>query len=142
MWEYRRSGLTAKFENPLSFNMRKKKGGAEAPLRLFMVTMSACSSMLVTINRCRVGCVLPERYAKVAKQAHINSGASAKNGHIAACYALAVTIPGREVNPHSSCTFRKKRVNMSQNFPSELYMQWYRLYGYRSRAPNPGISSF
>jgi len=116
--EYRRSGIDREIRKSVKFQY----GTAEQKhlLRLFMGTMRLLIDVSNAIIAAESDGVLPERYAKVAKQAHIILGASAKNGIKQLVYALAGYNPApKKSYPHSSCTFRKKRVNMAR-ISSEL----------------------
>lgn len=72
---------------------------------------------------------LPERYEKIARQAHIIVGASAKSGIKQLVYSLAGYNPtAEEVIAAFKHYVQEEARKYEPEFPNELYGQWYRLY--------------
>jgi hypothetical protein len=72
---------------------------------------------------------LLKRHDKNAKQAHIILSASAKNGIKGLVYALAGYNPSaEEVIAAFKLYVQEEAKKYEPEFPSELYMQWHRLY--------------
>jgi hypothetical protein len=87
--------LREKLENPLKFQWGT--GGAEAPpttVHGFDVTLliDLCNAIITA----EVSGTLPKRYGRIAKQAHIIVGASAKSGIQGLVYRLAGYSPTAE----------------------------------------------
>ncbi|HSZ66346.1 MAG TPA: P63C domain-containing protein [Xanthobacteraceae bacterium] len=121
--------LIAKFENPVKFQWGT--GGAEAPpstVHGYDVTL------LIDLSNAIIAAEsageLPPQHAKVAKQAHIIVGASAKSGIKHLVYALAGYNPtAEEVIAAFKLYVQEEAKKYEPEFPSELYTEWYRLYG-------------
>ncbi len=123
--------LRAKFENPVKFQWGT--GGAEAPPS---IVHGYDVALLIDLSNVIIAAesegTLPPQYAKVAKQAHIIVGASAKNGIKYLVYALAGYNPtAEEVISAFKLYIQEEARKYEPEFPSELYLQWYRLYGIR-----------
>ena len=120
--------LRAKLENPLKFQWGT--GGAEQPpatIHGFDATLLIDLSNAIIAAESS-GKLLP-RYAKIAKQAHIIVGASAKSGIKYLVYALAGYNPtAEEVIAAFKLYVQEEARKYEPEFPNELYMQWYRLY--------------
>jgi hypothetical protein len=120
--------LRAKFENPLKFQWGT--GGAEAPPSIvhgFDVTLLIDLSNAIIVAESAGD--LPPHYAKIAKQAHIIVGASAKSGIQGLVYRLAGYNPtAEEVISAFKLYVQEEARKYEPEFPSELYMQWHRLY--------------
>jgi hypothetical protein len=72
---------------------------------------------------------LPSRYDRIAKQAHIIVGASAKSGIKQLVYSLAGYNPtAEEVIAAFKLYVQEEARKYEPEFPNELYMQWHRLY--------------
>jgi hypothetical protein len=118
--------LRQKVENPLKFQWGV--GGAEMP----PVTIHGFDSALL-IDLCNAIVASEEklgaRYAAVAKQAHLILGASARLGIRDLVYALAGYNPTtEEVIAAFKLYVLDEAKKYEPEFPSELYMQWHRLY--------------
>jgi hypothetical protein len=120
--------LREKLENPLKFQWGT--GGAEQP----PATVHGFDAALL-IDLCRAIIAaeargtLPSRYSKIAQQAHIIVGASAKNGIRDLVYALAGYSPtADEVITAFKLYVQEEARKYEPEFPNELYMQWHRLY--------------
>ena len=72
---------------------------------------------------------LQARHNKIAKQAHIIVGASAKAGIKGLVYALAGYDPTtEEVIAAFKLYILEEAKKYEPEFPSELYLQWHRIY--------------
>jgi len=120
--------LRAKFENPLKFQWGT--GGAEAPPSIvhgFDVTLLIDVSN--TIIAAESDGALPPQYKKIAKQAHIIVGASAKSGIQGLVYRLAGYNPtAEEVIAAFKLYVQEEARKYEPEFPNELYREWHRLY--------------
>jgi hypothetical protein len=120
--------LRAKFENPLKFQWGT--GGAEAPPSIvngFDVTLLIDVSN--TIIAAESAGTLPPNYKKIARQAHIIVGASAKSGIQGLVYRLAGYNPtAEEVITAFKLYVQEEARKYEPEFPPELYAEWYRLY--------------
>jgi len=118
--------LRLKIENPLKFQWGV--GGAGMP----PVTVHGFDSALL-IDLCNAIIASEEklgvRYAAVVKQAHLIVGASARLGIRDLVYALAGYNPTtEEVIAAFKLYVLEEAKKYEPEFPSELYMQWHRLY--------------
>lgn len=120
--------LRAKIENPLKFQWGT--GGAEQPPATIhgfdaALLIDVCKAIIHTeIKR-----ALPPRYARVAAQAHIIVGASAKQGIRDLVYSLAGYNPTtEEIIAAFKLYVQEEARKYEPEFPSELYVQWHRLY--------------
>lgn len=107
--------LRAKTDNPLKFQWGT--GGAEQPPATIhgfdaALLIDVCKAIIQTeIKR-----ALPPRYARVAAQAHIIVGASAKQGIRDLVYSLAGYNPQRKrSSPRSNSTCRKRRESTNRS---------------------------
>ena len=120
--------LRAKLENPLKFQWGS--GGAEQP----PADINGYDAALL-IDLCKAIIAadadghLKGRHEKIAKQASIIVGASAKSGIKGLVWALA------GYNPHTDEVIQAFKVYVQEEarkyekeFPEELYEQWHRLY--------------
>lgn len=118
--------LRSKLENPLKFQWGT--GGAEQP----PATIHGFdATLLIDLANAIIAAEssLPPRYKKIAKQAHVIIGASAKNGIKQLVYALAGYNPtAEEVIAAFKLYVQEEAKKYEPEFPNELYMQWYRLY--------------
>jgi hypothetical protein len=120
--------LQEKIENPLKFQWGT--GGAEQPpatIHGFDVTL------LIDTANAIIGAEakgeLPKRYERIAKQAHIIVGASAKSGIKYLVYSLAGYNPtAEEVIAAFKLYVLEEAKKYEPEFPNELYREWYRLY--------------
>jgi D-alanyl-D-alanine carboxypeptidase len=72
---------------------------------------------------------LPPHYQKVARQAHIIVGASAKSGIQRLVYRLAGYHPtAEEVITAFKIYVQEEAKKYEREFPNELYREWHRLY--------------
>ena len=117
-----------KLENPLKFQWGT--GGAEQPPSIihgFDATLLI--DLCHTIIKAESLGNLPDRYARVARQAHIVLGASAKSGITGLVYALAGYSPkAEEVIAAFKLYVREEAREYEKEFPDQLYAEWYRLY--------------
>lgn len=120
--------LTAKLENPLKFQWGT--GGADQPpatIHGYDVTLliDLCNAIIAS----EVKGTLSKRYARIAQQAHIIVGASAKSGIQGLVYRLAGYSPtAEEVITAFKLYVQEEARKYEPEFPDELYAQWYRLY--------------
>lgn len=120
--------LGEKFAQPLKFEWASP--GVERPpgiIHGFDVTLlvDVCNAIIAAEAKGRLG----ERYAGVARQAHIINGACAKSGIKILVYALAGYNPTAEevINAFKSYV-QEEAKKYEKEFPDELYEQWQRLY--------------
>ena len=120
--------LREKIENPLKFQWGT--GGAESPTSIIhgfdsALLIDLCNAIIAAEARGR----LPQRYQRIAVQAHIIVGASAKNGIRDLVYSLAGYNPtAEEVIAAFKLYIQEEAKKYEPEFPNELYMQWHRLY--------------
>jgi hypothetical protein len=120
--------LRAKLENPLKFQWGT--GGAEQPpatIHGFDVTLliDLCNAIIAAEAKES----LSKRYNRIARQAHIIVGASAKSGIQGLVYRLAGYNPtAEEVIAAFKLYVQEEARKYEPEFPNELYMEWYRLY--------------
>ena len=120
--------LREKLENPLKFQWGS--GGAEQPRTIvfgFEATLliDLCKSIITAESQGR----LPSRSARIAQQAHIIVGASAKSGITGLVYALTgYNRSTEEVIAAFKLYVQEEAKKYEPEFPSELYAQWHRLY--------------
>jgi hypothetical protein len=120
--------LREKLENPLKFQWGT--GGSGIPpttINGFDVTL------LIDVSKAIISAeaegTLHKRHDKIAKQAHIIVGASAKAGIKHLVYALAGYNPTTdEVIAAFKLYLQEEAKKYEPEFPNELYMQWHRLY--------------
>jgi hypothetical protein len=122
--------LREKLENPLKFQWGS--GGAGLPPAVIHgfnadVLIDVCNAITEAEAK---GKLSRERHANLARQAHIILGASAKNGIRGLVYAVAGYNPtAEEVISAFKLYVQEEARKYEPEFPNELYMQWYRLYG-------------
>jgi len=120
--------LTEKLENPLKFQWGT--GGAEVPpstVHGFDVTLliDLCNAIIAA----EAAGTLSKRYVRIARQAHVIVGASAKSGIQGLVYRLAGYNPtAEEVITAFKLYVQEEARKYEPEFPNELYVQWYRLY--------------
>jgi hypothetical protein len=120
--------LRAKLENPLKFQWGT--GGAEQPpatVHGFDVTLliDLCNAIIAAEATGTLG----KRYGRIARQAHIIVGASAKSGIQGLVYRLAGYNPtAEEVIAAFKFYVQEEARKYEPEFPNELYVEWYRLY--------------
>jgi hypothetical protein len=122
--------LKQKLENPLRFQWGT--GGAGMPPT---TVHGSDATLLIDVCKAVIGAeaqgnLKEERYSKIAQQAHIIVGASAKAGIKQLVYALAGYNPtAEEVIAAFKLYVQEEARKYEPEFPNELYLQWYRLYG-------------
>ena len=120
--------LRDKIENPLKFQWGT--GGAGQPpatIHGFDATLliDVCKAIIAAEAEGK----LHARHDKIANQAHIIVGASAKAGIKGLVYALAGYNPAvEEVIAAFKLYVQQEAKKYEPEFPNELYMQWHRLY--------------
>jgi P63C domain len=120
--------LRRKLEYPLKFQWGS--GGTEIPPTVahgFDATLliDVCKAIIAAEAEGKLG----ERQARIAKQAHIILGASAKAGIKGLVYALAGYNATREETIAAFRLFVQEEAReYEKEFPNQLYAEWYRLY--------------
>jgi hypothetical protein len=120
--------LREKLANPLKFQWGS--GGSEIPLTIAhgydaTLLVDVCKAIITAEAEGR----LHERQTKIARQAHIILGASAKAGIKGLVYALAGYSPAtEEVIAAFKLYVLEEAKKYESEFPNELYMEWHRLY--------------
>lgn len=119
--------LRSKIENPLKFQWGTGGAGSAPPVTVHgfesAVLIDICNAIVSAEDK------LGDRYAGVAKQAHLILGASAKLGIQGLVYALAGYSPStEEVIAAFKVYVLEEAKKYEPEFPNELYLQWHRLY--------------
>jgi P63C domain len=121
--------LLQKIRNPIKF--QTIRSGAERVPRMVVhgfdaaLLIDICNAIIALESRGK----LYQRHQKVAAQAHIILGASAKAGIRQLVYALAGYNPtAEEVIAAFKSYVQEEARKYEQEFPNELYLQWHRLY--------------
>jgi hypothetical protein len=119
-----------KLENPIKFHTLTS-GIERGPDR--MVVNGFDAALLIDLCKAVIAIEadgkLYRRHQRVAAQAHIILGASAKAGIRQLVYALAGYNPtAEEVIAAFKLYVQEEAKKYEQEFPSELYLQWHRLY--------------
>ena len=121
--------LHQKLSNPIRFQWGT--GGGEIPptndswLSTLRFLVDVCKAIVAAESEGK----LSKRQAKIAKQAHIILGASAKAGIKGLVYALAGYDATREeVIAAFKFYVREEAREYEKEFPDQLYAEWYRLY--------------
>jgi hypothetical protein len=123
--------LRDKIENPLLF----QTSGAAAASPVSSRAIGYDATILIDVCRAIIeakadGKLSGGRYDKMIEQAQIIIGASAKSGIRQLVYALAGYSPSTdEVIAAFKLYVQEEAKKYEQEFPSELYYQWHRLYG-------------
>jgi hypothetical protein len=118
--------IREKIENPIKFQWGS--GGAGVPVTTIHGFNSA---LMIDLCNAIIGAEekLGPRYENIVRQAHIIVGASAKSGIQGLVYALAGYNPTtEEVIAAFKLYVLEEAKKYEPEFPSELYMQWHRLY--------------
>ncbi|MGJ5000528.1 P63C domain-containing protein [Bradyrhizobium sp. HKCCYLRH2060] len=119
-----------KTQNPLKF--QSPSGGIGAPpstiVHGYDVTLliDICKAIIKAESEKKF---IPGRYDRIAQQAHIIVGASAKSGIKHLVYSLAGYNPtAEEVIAAFKLYVQEEAKRYEPEFPNELYAAWYRLY--------------
>jgi hypothetical protein len=118
--------LREKINNPLKFQWGSA-GAGERVFYGFDVTLliDICKAIIAAESKGK----FTKRYERIAEQAHIIVGASAKNGIRYLVYALAGYNPtAEEVITAFKLYVQEEAKKYEPEFPNELYKEWYRLY--------------
>ena len=118
--------LKEKIENPLKFQW-SDLGAGTPPVAVHGFE----SSLLIDICNAIIAseAALGDRYAAIARQAHIVVGASARLGIRDLVYALAGYSPTtEEVVAAFKLYVAEEARKYEPEFPNELYVEWHRLY--------------
>lgn len=120
--------LRQKLEKPLL--LQWGSGGREVPPSIIhgydaTLLIDVCNAIADAHAKGKLG----KRHEKVVQQAAIINGASAKSGITGLVYALAGYRPEvEEVIQAFKAFVQEEARKYEQEFPSELYMAWHRLY--------------
>ena len=121
--------LRQKIENPLKFQWGKP-GAENRGTTIHGFDSGLLIDLCNAIIEIEASGHLPPRTAKIAAQAHIIVGASAKSGIKQLVYALAGYNPTvEEVIAAFKLYIQDEAKKYEPEFPNELYVEWYRLYG-------------
>jgi hypothetical protein len=119
--------LTKKIAQPLKFQW--DSGGAQPPVTVNGFDVTLLVDVCKAIVSVEAQGKLHKQQDKIAKQAHIILGASAKAGIKGLVYALAGYDPtAQEVIEAFKLYVREEAKKYESEFPNELYMEWHRLY--------------
>jgi hypothetical protein len=120
--------LREKLENPLRFQIATA-GGGQPPSTSFGFDVTLLIDICNTIIAAEKAGKLTKQYARIAQQAHIIVGASAKAGIKGLVYALAGYNPtAEEIIAAFKFYVREEARDYEREFPNQLYQEWYRLY--------------
>jgi hypothetical protein len=120
--------LREKMENPLKFQIGAA-GAGQPPSVSFGFDVTLLIDICNTIISAEKAGKLTKQYARIAQQAHIIVGASAKAGIKGLVYALAGYNPtAEEVIAAFKFYVREEARDYEREFPNQLYQEWYRLY--------------
>ncbi|QDI83698.1 hypothetical protein E8E01_15165 [Methylorubrum populi] len=122
--------LRGKVENPVRFQYETGGGGGKLRNTIngfdTALLIDVCNAIIAAEN---AGKLKAARYKKIVQQAHIIVGASAKSGIRQLVYALAGYNPStEEVIAAFKLYIQEEARRYEAEFPSELYVQWHRLY--------------
>ena len=121
--------LRQKIENPLKFQWGRL-GAENRGITIHGFDSALLIDLCNAIIEIEASGPLPPRTAKIATQAHIIVGASAKSGIKQLVYALAGYNPTvEEVIAAFKLYIQDEAKKYEPEFPNELYAEWYRLYG-------------
>ena len=121
--------LRQKIENPLKFQWGKP-GAKNRGTTIHGFDSALLIDLCNAIIEIEASGHLPQRTAKIAAQAHIIVGASAKSGIKQLVYALAGYNPTvEEAIAAFKLYVQDEARKYEPEFPNELYAEWYRLYG-------------
>ena len=121
--------LRQKIENPLKFQWGKP-GAENRGTTIHGFDSALLIDLCNAIIESEASGHLTQRTAKIAAQAHIVVGASAKSGIQNLVYALAGYNPTvEEVIAAFKLYVQDEARKYEPEFPNELYAEWYRLYG-------------
>jgi hypothetical protein len=120
--------LREKLENPLIFQ-GPTGGPATPPSQVHGYDVTVLTELCRSIVRAHAEGKLRPNQSRLAAQANIILGASANAGIQGLVYALAGYRPEvEEVIQAFKAFVQEEARKYEQEFPSELYMQWHRLY--------------
>jgi hypothetical protein len=120
--------LRQKIENPLKFQWGTG-GAGMPPMTIHGFDATLLIDLCNAITAAEAGRKLSLRYRNIANQAHIILGASGKLGITRLVYAIAGYNPTtEEVIAAFKLYVQEEARKYEPEFPTELYMQWHRLY--------------
>ncbi len=120
--------LQEKLANPVKFQWANVGGGVP-PANVHGFDATLLVDVCKAVVSAEADGKLSQRQANIAKQAHIILGASAKAGIKGLVYALAGYNPtAQEVIEAFKLYVREEAKKYEREFPSELYLEWHRLY--------------
>ncbi|RJX34129.1 MAG: hypothetical protein C4516_00280 [Oxalobacter sp.] len=127
--EYIGQELAEKIENPLIFQSLRAGENAPAQSKVYGYDVSILIDICHSIVRAENDGKLKSNQEKLAKQARIILGASAKAGIKGLVYALAGYNPTvEEVISAFKAYVIEEAKKYEKEFPTELYVEWQRLY--------------
>lgn len=131
MTDYIGRELRVKIEKPFIFQPDSAAAGNPVTDRAHgydaTILIDICNSILAAKAD---GKLTDKRYARMTQQAQIILSASGKSGIRGLVYSLAGYSPSaEEVIAAFKLYVQQEARKYEQEFPNELYMQWYRLYG-------------
>lgn len=121
--------LLEKIKNPIIFQWGVAGPEQQPPTKIHGYDASILIDVCQAIVKADGDTKLRSNQAKIASQAHIILGASAKAGIRGLVYALAGYNPtAEEVVAAFKLYVREEAKKYEQEFPPELYVAWHRLY--------------
>jgi hypothetical protein len=121
--------LHEKLEKPLIFQRSPLGTNLQPPTPIYGYDVTLLIDICKAVLRAEADGKLLKSQAKIARQAHVIMGASAKAGIKGLVYALAGYSPATdEVIAAFKLYVQEEARKYEQEFPNELYMQWHRLY--------------
>jgi hypothetical protein len=123
------AGLREKLENPLRFQIGLRGAGEPPPSASFGFDVTLLIDICNAIIAAESAGKLTKQYARIARQAHVIVGASAKSGIQGLVYRLAGYNPtAEEVITAFKLYVQEEARKYEPQFSDELYAEWYRLY--------------
>ncbi len=121
--------LIEKLGNPIVFQGLSPGANAPAPMTVFGYDVTILIDVCKAIIKADAEGGLLKRQERIAQQAHIIVGASAKAGIKQLVYALAGYNPtAEEVIAAFKVYVQEEAREYEKEFPDQLYAEWYRLY--------------
>jgi hypothetical protein len=118
-----------KLENPIKFHMVTTGTERDPRMVIHGFDVTLIIDLCKAIVAIEAGGKLYRRHRRIAAQAHIILGASAKAGIKHLVYALAGYNPStEEVIAAFKLYVQEEAKKYEPEFPNELYIQWHRLY--------------
>lgn len=130
MAEYIGRDLRGKIENPLVFQASPPAAGNPLTEKAHGYDVTILIDLCQAIIAAKAdGKLSGKRYSRMAEQAQIVMNASAKSGIQGLVYRLAGYVPSsEEVIAAFKAYVQEEARKYGQEFPSDLYVEWHRLY--------------